>query len=162
MMVNDHVQDLLFTGSRKKLSPYQWVGGGVAYQGVPGVIAPCQGTPRLNETQAKFNRVLQRECTVAARSVARIRKFGMFSQRKSTISPRALPMWFQVVAQIANFKARYKLNLCRRVSYSQVLRKVKRWQNHLHQGNHEQGEIQLVADAEEDLSLEDLSDCELT
>ena len=155
-MVTDNVQDELFAANRKALGPNQVVGGNEAYQGKSGVVTPYQGDP-LSKAHDKFNRTLRKEREIAKRSVARIRKFRMFASqnRKYALAPQTMPLWFKVASQIANFKAKYKYNLAERVPYSQVLRKVKRWQN-MQDGVETQDE-----EAQEDLSLEDVSDCEL-
>mgnify|MGYP001025598883 CR=1 FL=1 len=123
-------QDLLFAVNGQALGPDQCVGGDGAYRGISGVIVPYQGS-HLSEAHDKFNRTLRKEREIAKRSVARIRKFRMFASqnRKYALAPQTMPLWFKVASQIANFKAKYKYNLAERVPYSQVLRKVKRWQS---------------------------------
>ena len=127
-IANDHQRQGLLFAAKQALGPNQRVGGDRAYRGISGVVSPYKS--KVTEAHDKFNRTLRRELSVAKRSVARIRKFRMFAEQpKYMLSPQTMPLWFQVVAQIANFKAKYKYNLAERVPYSQVLRKVKQWQS---------------------------------
>jgi len=130
MMVTDNVRGFLFATNRKSLRSNQCVGGDEVYRGISGVIVPYQGN-QLSKAHDKFNRTLRREHSIAKRSVKRIQKFGMFASSQKYME--TIPQWFKLVAQIANFKAKYKYkyHLPNRLSYSQVLRKVKRWQTHI-------------------------------